>query len=121
MPKQIIALHHLAVAVSVAAAFALSMPSAGQAAQQTDVTTPVKKHATKTHHAKRKDSPTPRGTYAAAPNTDASGRCAWPYQNQFPPCQSTWPAGDPNFHGSTHPGVTFDAPWDPRDAPWAPR
>jgi hypothetical protein len=36
-----------------------------------------------------------------------TGRCSWPYQNQFPPCMSTWPAGDPHYHGS-RPGPTFD-------------
>jgi hypothetical protein len=35
----------------------------------------------------------------------------WPYTNQYPPCQSTWPAGDPNYHGSSHPGPTFDQPY----------
>lgn len=34
-------------------------------------------------------------------------RCAWPYQNRFPPCMSTWPAGSPSYHGPV-PGVTFD-------------
>ena len=37
--------------------------------------------------------------------------CTWPYTNQYPPCQSTWPAGDPNYHGSNHPGPTFDQPY----------
>jgi hypothetical protein len=34
-------------------------------------------------------------------------RCAWPYQNQFPPCMSTFPEGSPNYHGG-RPGPTFD-------------
>jgi hypothetical protein len=46
----------------------------------------------------------------AAPNawagTSYQTRCAWPYRNQFPPCMSTWPEGDPNYHGS-RPGTTF--------------
>lgn len=29
-----------------------------------------------------------------------------PYQNQFPPCQSTWPQGSPHYHGA-RPGPTF--------------
>lgn len=28
------------------------------------------------------------------------------YQNQFPPCMSTWPAGSPHYRGSW-PGPTF--------------
>jgi hypothetical protein len=35
-----------------------------------------------------------------------TGRCAWPYQNQFPPCMSTFPEGSPNYHGP-RPGPTF--------------
>jgi hypothetical protein len=31
--------------------------------------------------------------------SSATDRCAWPYRNQFPPCMSTWPEGDPNYHG----------------------
>jgi hypothetical protein len=31
--------------------------------------------------------------------------CAWPYRNMEPPCQSTWPPDDPNYHGGAHPGV----------------
>ncbi len=26
--------------------------------------------------------------------------CTWPYTNMAPPCWSTWPQGDPNYHGS---------------------
>jgi hypothetical protein len=47
---------------------------------------------------------------AAAHNlygTAAPGRCTWPYQNQFPPCMSTFPEGSPNYHGG-RPGPTFD-------------
>ncbi len=113
MPKQIIALHNVVVAVIVAAALSLSMLSVVQADQQTDATMPLKKHVTRMHHSKQQKSEIRPRTYDAAPNSSSSGRCAWPYRNQFPPCQSTWPAGDPNYHGS-RPGVTFDEPWDPR-------
>jgi len=45
-----------------------------------------------------------------APNawvgTSFQARCSWPYRNQFPPCMSTWPEGDPRYHGS-RPGPTF--------------
>ena len=37
----------------------------------------------------------------------AGSRCAWHYQNQFPPCMSTFPEGSPNYHGG-RPGPTFD-------------
>ena len=39
--------------------------------------------------------------------TSFERRCAWPYRNQFPPCMSTWPEGDPNYHGSRS-GPTFN-------------
>jgi hypothetical protein len=43
------------------------------------------------------------------PNLYGSARsgCTWPYQNQFPPCMSTFPEGSPNYHGG-RPGPTFD-------------
>ena len=39
--------------------------------------------------------------------TSFESRCTWPYRNQFPPCMSTWPEGDPNYHGSRS-GPTFN-------------
>ena len=39
--------------------------------------------------------------------TPLEARCTWPYRNQFPPCMSTWPEGDPNYHGSRS-GPTFN-------------
>jgi len=39
--------------------------------------------------------------------TSFGARCRWPYRNQFPPCMSTWPEGDPNYHGSRS-GPTFN-------------
>ena len=39
--------------------------------------------------------------------TPFEARCTWPYRNQFPPCMSTWPEGDPNYHGSRS-GPTFN-------------
>ena len=44
----------------------------------------------------------------ARPNLygSARGGCTWPYQNQFPPCMSTFPEGSPSYHGP-RPGPTF--------------
>jgi hypothetical protein len=39
-------------------------------------------------------------------NDPMAARCVEPYRNQFPPCMSTWPEGDPRFHGSQT-GPTF--------------
>ena len=103
MPKQVTSLRNAAVAAIAAASLLLSMPSVAQADQP----------AKKTHAARmspKKRAAIPGKIYGAAPN---SARCTWPYQNMFPPCMSTWPQGDPNYHGS-RPGVTFDEPWDPR-------
>jgi hypothetical protein len=49
--------------------------------------------------------PPPAASNAWA-GTSFQARCAWPYRNQFPPCMSTWPEGDPRYHGS-RPGPTF--------------
>ena len=109
MPKQATSLRNWVVGVIAAAALVLPI-SVAQANQQTNATVPLKKHAARMHHPKQRKSEIRPGIYGAAANS--SGRCTWPYRNQFPPCQSTWPAGDPNYHGS-RPGVTFDEPWDP--------
>jgi hypothetical protein len=42
-----------------------------------------------------------RGVYGSARDG-----CTWPYQNQFPPCMSTFPEGSPHYHGP-RPGPTF--------------
>ena len=39
--------------------------------------------------------------YGSAPNLPG---CTWPFQNKYPPCMSTFPQGDPNYHGGSHPG-----------------
>jgi hypothetical protein len=41
----------------------------------------------------------PRFFYNYQPTPSFPG-CTWPYRNMAPPCWSTWPAGDPNFHGT---------------------
>jgi hypothetical protein len=110
MPNQATSLPSITAAIA-AAALSLSIQSLARADQQTQETpaVAVKKHAAKTHP-KQKQTANARKIYGAAPS---SGRCAWPYRNMFPPCMSTWPEDDPNFHGGTHPGVTFDDPWEP--------
>jgi hypothetical protein len=54
---------------------------------------------------RRKDAPSeverirnhPRIIYNVAPDQPD---CTWPYKRMFPPCMSTWPEGDPNYHGT---------------------
>jgi hypothetical protein len=105
MPKSVTSLRN---AIIAAASLSLLMVSAAQADQQAEGTPAAtinpKKHVVPTYHPKRKESQIRPKTYGAAPNL---ARCAWPYQNMFPPCMSTFPQGDPNYHGS-RPGVTFE-------------
>jgi hypothetical protein len=78
----------------------LSIASANQTAEQTRVATVhPKKHVAGTSWQSGTER---RELYRSAP-----AGCTWPYQNQFPPCMSTWPAGDPHYHGS-RPGPTFN-------------
>jgi hypothetical protein len=91
-----------AVGVVTIAVALLSAPTVSMA--QTDQQKPTA-HVAKTYpkkHVSRQWRP------YVNPNLYGStqGRCAWPYQNQFPPCMSTFPQGSPNYHGS-RPGVTF--------------
>jgi hypothetical protein len=83
-------LRRAAVAVVTVGAFWFPLPSVAYADQQ---------------------STRQRGQQPAAANawagTPLEARCTWPYRNQFPPCMSTWPEGDPNYHGSRT-GPTFN-------------
>jgi len=74
------------------------------ATAQTDRPPPQAQMAKHKHIAAAR-KPVQRNLYNAAPARDSAG-CTWPYRNQFPPCMATWPAGDPNYHGS-RPGPTF--------------
>lgn len=83
-------LRHGAVAALAIGAFWLPMRSAAHADQQ----------STAPH---LQPLPAPTDIWAG---TSFERRCAWPYRNQLAPCMSTWPEGDPNYHGS-RPGPTF--------------
>jgi len=91
MPKLSISLGTAVVAVLAA----LSLPAA--AAETTDqpakATVAAKKHP-KQHVSQVTQQQPPKAS------SEPPGCNTWPYTNQFPPCQSTWPAGDPNYHGS---------------------
>jgi hypothetical protein len=108
MPKQVTSLRHAAIAAVAAVLLSPPMLSVAQADQGAGrmhaATMHPRTHAAGIRHQRHRESGIRPGIYGAAPNAD---RCAWPYQNQFPPCMSTWPAGDPNYHGS-RPGVTFE-------------
>jgi len=88
--------------------------SVAQAEQQTTNTAKLhaKKHAARVHHPMRSPSAANRRElYGAAPSAETNWPgCTWPYTNQEPPCMGTFPAGDPNYHGSRH-GPIFDQPF----------
>jgi hypothetical protein len=80
--------------VAIAAAVALSLlalPSV-QAAQQANPTAAARAHPKK----QTQVHPSQQQSAGYVPH----GCNNWPYVNMAPPCQSTWPAGDPNYHGS---------------------
>jgi len=89
-----------AVGVATIACGLLLAPALSMA--QTDQQKPTT-HVAAKKHVSRQWRP------QANPNLYGSvrDRCAWPYQNRFPPCMSTFPQGSPNYHGS-RPGPTFD-------------
>ncbi len=107
MTKQTSSLRHAAM-VAIAAALSLPMMASAQAAPQPDGTQATtanrQKHVAKPHW--RQSTTTHRNLYGAVPARQPAG-CTWPYQNQFPPCMSTWPQGSPSYHGS-RPGPTFE-------------
>jgi hypothetical protein len=96
MPRQPSAARYAAVA-AIAAALWLPTFVAAYAGEQADAAPVVHKHKKpKAEPAAANNEPR---EVAPTPSPGLPG-CPWPYQNQIPPCQSTWPAGDPNFHGS---------------------
>jgi hypothetical protein len=83
------------IAVTSLATPTMSIARANQPTEQTHVARPhPQKHEASIEHRE-------------TAQTWEAQRCTRPYRNQFPPCMSTWPAGDPNYHGS-RPGPTFE-------------
>ena len=101
MPKPATSPRCTAVVAIAMVAIALPMLPAAQAHE------PAKKtHAARMHWQQHQryrvahselHGPAP---YAGASYDPARPRCALPYQNQFPPCMSTWPQGSPDYHGT---------------------
>jgi hypothetical protein len=92
-----------AVGLATIALTLLAIPTLSIA--QTDqgkLTAHVGKTAAKKHISRQWHPDAGRNLYGSA-----GSRCTWPYQNQFPPCMSTFPEGSPNYHGG-RPGPTFD-------------
>jgi hypothetical protein len=99
MSKQIISLRSVAVA-AISASLSLSVLSVAQASPRADTAMYPKKHVARIHHPIRpirRESELSRKIYDVAPN---GPDCTWPYKRMLPPCMSTWPAGDPNYHGT---------------------
>jgi len=101
-------LRRAALTAIAAASLSLPMLAAAQTDQSAQQTKTVAAHSKKSAAKAQRTQSAAQQSYGSEGWVTA--RCTWPYQNQFPPCQSTWPAGDPNYHGS-RPGPTFDAPF----------
>jgi hypothetical protein len=102
MSKQISAIRCAAGAAAVAALLALPVLSVAQGHERLRHARVAGMHAKKPRHSYfARDEGYRYGPYAAAPSAAAqSGRCAWPYQNLYPPCMSTYPQGSPDYHGT---------------------
>ena len=99
MSKQIISLRSVAVA-AISASLSLSIFSVAQASPRADAAIHAKKHVARIYHPVRpiwRETELSRRIYDVAPN---GFDCTWPYKRMIPPCMSTWPAGDPNYHGT---------------------
>jgi hypothetical protein len=87
-------------------AFAVPSLAPAPAMAQADVQSGVRANAgpapnahRKAHLAKRRYAPVVRQANSNPPPSSLPPGCTWPYRNMAPPCMSTWPAGDPNYHG----------------------
>ena len=92
MPKQGTWLRTAAVAAIASVSLSLSALSVAQPNQRADATMNPKKH-----YLRQRELEIPPKIYGAAPSLPG---CTWPYRNMLPPCMSTWPQGDPNYHGT---------------------
>jgi hypothetical protein len=79
--------------LAIVAAMSLSplMPPAAHAVQQVNGAPAAKAHPKRLRQVQ---------TMQQSAGYVPPGCNKWPYVNMAPPCQSTWPAGDPNYHGS---------------------
>jgi len=100
-------------AIAAATAAACSLAVLASARAEPAANPPAVKIYHKRHLANapvRQPVPTHRHLYGSAQQWGtaqwSTGRCAWPYQNLFPPCMSTFPEGSPSYHGG-RPGPTF--------------
>jgi hypothetical protein len=109
MPNQRISLSVAALAVIAAASLSLPLTSVAYADQKPEGPVAAKVPSKKPKHSgvAHKDAAAHKDLFGWHGWPQPAG-CVWPYQNQFPPCMSTWPQGDPNYHGGSHPGVTFE-------------
>ena len=96
MSKQITLLRSVAVA-AISASLSPAGISVAQANPRAHTTMNPKKRVARVHHPIQRESELSRKIYDVAPKaTD----CTWPYKRMIPPCMSTWPTGDPNYHGT---------------------
>lgn len=94
--------HFAVIALTVLSFPTVSVAQADQPTEQPQVAKKnPKKYAATT---RQRQTDTRRNLYGW--DRRSAFGCAWPYQNQFPPCMSTWPAGSPSYHGP-RPGPTF--------------
>jgi hypothetical protein len=97
MLKRAISLRGVAVATISAALLSWSAIATAQAQQPFGTTAPYVTH--------KKPKALKQPSFSGNESASKLYGCTWPYRNMDPPCQSTWPAGDPNYHGGVHPGV----------------
>ena len=89
-----------AVALTAATLLSLSMIPVALAGQRADAARTATLHPKhkQWHVARKRPSWSTPNISASVPHPSG---CPWPYRNQWPPCQSSYPEGDPNYSGST--------------------
>ena len=97
MSKQITSLRGVTIA-AISVSLSLPMLPIAQAQQAAQAPMHPQKHIGRIHRPKSRESEVyPKHIYSSAPNQPD---CTWPYKGMVPPCMSTWPEGDPNYHGN---------------------
>jgi hypothetical protein len=95
----------LTAAAAIAGALSIATPAPAHVRSHASETPAVKKtHAAKTHVKRHYQAIAHKEVHDVAPGAPGFQAwnppgCTWPYTRMAPPCMSTWPPDDPNFHG----------------------
>lgn len=95
----------LTAVAAIAGVLAIAAPALAHTRSHASESTATKMHVAKTHAKRHYQAIAHKEIRDVAPGAPPDFQawnppgCTWPYTRMAPPCMSTWPPDDPNFHG----------------------